>query len=119
MSVGKNSLARHSTEEQFDRWTRFTDRRREAAIDAEAFALGDYLSQLPLTSQQQIAAHNLFKRSIQAKGAKLETVFARMINPNSLPAVTTQREFIAALGEDNWAELDDYAKMVLPTEKER
>ena len=102
------------SKEQITKWTRFTDRRREAAIDAEAFAFGDYLAQIPLTSEQQIAAHQLLRRSIQAKGTELETAFAVMIDPNRLPAVATEQEFNAAIGEQNWAKLDEFAKLVLP-----
>ena len=110
-------IAATLTPDQINKWTRFTDRRREAAIDVEAFNLGDYLAPLPLTSEQQIAAHNLLKRSIQAKGATLESAFATMNNPSSIPAMTTQQEFVAAIGEDNWSKLDDFTKRELPTKR--
>ena len=105
-------------EEQTKKWNQFTDRRHEAATDAQAFALAACLSGLNLTGQQQLDAHKLFKRAVKSQGAKLEDAFALVRDYSILSAVTTEQEILAAIGEDNWEKLADSTKQQIVKKKE-
>ncbi len=114
----RNFVSSTLNEEQTKKWDQFTDRRREAATDAQAFALGVCFSGLNLTGQQQVAAHKLFKRAVKSQGAKLENAFAMVRDYSILSAVTTEQEIVAAIGEANWAKLGDSQKQQIVKKKQ-
>ncbi|MEM7475533.1 MAG: hypothetical protein AAF483_11135 [Planctomycetota bacterium] len=95
-------------------WQRFADRRLKAAIDVQANRIAHYFSELPLNSEQRRAVHELLKRSIELQENKLKNAFYRLINPNLLPAVITEEEFIEAIGKDNWEKVDPFCARALP-----
>ncbi|MEM7560856.1 MAG: hypothetical protein AAF394_17170, partial [Planctomycetota bacterium] len=102
------------TDEQQLVWERFAKRRLQAAIDVQAFRIGNYFSELPVTGKQRRAVHELLKRSVELQESKLTNAFYRVINPNLLPVVATEAEFIAAIGEENWDQVDPFCARAMP-----
>ena len=102
------------TDEQELVWMRFAKRRLQVAFDVQAYRIGNYFSELPLTGKQRRAVHELLKRSVELQENKLKNAFYRVINPNLLPVVATEAEFIAAVGKDNWAKVDPFCARALP-----
>lgn len=103
------------SQRQAEIWQRFTDRRREAAVDAQAFAMSWPLWRRNLTGAQKFAVHALFRRAVQSQGVKLDRAFVTVANPRIVGEVTTEQDFIAAIGKEKWSQLDDYTREVLTT----
>ena len=109
----QNFVNSNLNDTQAKKWKQFTNRRREAGIDLQAYDLARRISGVNLTAPQQIAVHEIFRRAITSQGANLGDAFILVRDFDVVASVTTKQEFIEAIGEQNWAKLAESTKRSL------